>query len=733
MAQTSLASQLERLEAPQTSHFKSKKGRVSFLYDYLEAASFDCSTHYSNAISGLGALVQFDATLSKYEKTLFDETSRTFERGIRTAEENESLDHDIERFLYHGVSPYFMHGAAHKVLEWLVYKYHVNEYTPDELIVCLMPYHETRFFAKLLQTVRDFNKKSNKWHFLRQVQKAGIPLPKTLILNHCISEPWLLKMIASSVPKSCEATSNCNTTVTFATSIMLGVLQSTNDPNIFLIVSEYILEGLKSNYLPFVLSAYAITAYFASKFNLEQNFLSQFFKTSSRRFQKYPFKESCTEEYLALIAIICKSQEDVKLPKGVVDIVLRNEELLAQWPSEELESCILEHVCENLNQEGSLTRLGQILKRTSYISKVTKKKLSEHLLSPSIWSQEDEDLKSQVLIITLNLCHGHSDIRRALVKHDMSGQFACRVIERLTIMIEEESVTLHRIPFYLTSDKWRQTVLLLEIFRDKKMFDQSTDLMNTCFALLKESFVTEEESGSEYWRMLLLGCIANCLKQKDIELKHLDVQSVIENIRHSRKPEAQQLSLQLLQSVRDLKKDEILQHAVLNFGYVGSNFIRSDDEFSMKIMDQILEIMLPTTLECQGSQKADPIIDVFIDAFLDIPSHRRLQLFTRLLSPPRETCAPIVVSRIFLRTVSADSINRFVYSDFAAELTSALSEPTQKEVIKRILSLSEGLKGEKPVAPVPETLKAREAKVLKLAIKKFLACFASPSPPLEGH
>lgn len=727
-AQTSLAAQLERLETPQTSQFKQKRGRTSFLYDYLEAASVDCDTHYSVAVSGLETLTHLDPSIGKYRKTLLDETSRNFERGIRTAEDNLLLDQDVEKCLYHVVTPYFLQSAAHKVLEWLIYKYHVNEYNSDALVICLLPYHETRFYPKLLQTIRDFKKKSNKWHFLREVQKAGTPLPKSVIISKCLSDPWLLSMIAESVKKVCEVTRNCNTVVSFATSIMLGVLKFASDPNVFQIVTEYIMDGFKSDSIAYVLSAYTVAAFFSSKCNLEPQLLNQMLKTSCRRFKKCPLNKSCLEEYLVLVAIICKTQ-DVVLSQPVVDIICQEEKLLQKWPSDELKSCLLNYTCEHLTESGSVLRLEKILKSMKCISKKTKKRLADVLLSPSIWSGNNEEFQVHLLCLLLNISLGSQDIRKTLLKLDMSGQFACRVMEKLTIVTEDDS--RRRIPFSLSSENWRQMAILLEVFKDKKQFSGCNHLIESCFVLLKESFVTEEESGSEYWRRLLLSCISNCLRQEHCDMSLCDVQSIIECLRHIRKREGQQECLNLLNSVSHQKKEDILQHIILNFGFVGSNFIRSDDDFTLEILDQTLDLMLPTLMESNDLKTIDPVLDVFIDAFLDIPSHRRLKLFCRLLSSPRDELLYSVVMKLMLRCVSADSIHRFIYSDFAAELTSTFDISTQTLVRERIsksldrLTNGDEVSGRGSLADgISLNLNPRDKKVLRIAFKKFILYFS---------
>ena len=73
------------------------------------------------AISGLEELVLIYPAFGDFEATLFNVASATWERSLQTKEVNEQLDETISKFLIL-LSPYFLLRAAHKTLEWLIYK-----------------------------------------------------------------------------------------------------------------------------------------------------------------------------------------------------------------------------------------------------------------------------------------------------------------------------------------------------------------------------------------------------------------------------------------------------------------------------------------------------------------------------------------------------------------------------------------------------------------------------------
>ena len=73
------------------------------------------------ALSGLETLETVDPTFGEFEATLFNSASHNWERSLQTKEVNDQLDETVSQFLVQ-LSPYFLLRAAHKTLEWLIYK-----------------------------------------------------------------------------------------------------------------------------------------------------------------------------------------------------------------------------------------------------------------------------------------------------------------------------------------------------------------------------------------------------------------------------------------------------------------------------------------------------------------------------------------------------------------------------------------------------------------------------------
>lgn len=79
---------------------------------------FSLFTNFTG-ISGLNELIEINNVFEEFRNSLFDETSKTFERTVETFDVNCKLNAVIKRFLYL-LSPYFLLKPAQKTLEWLI-------------------------------------------------------------------------------------------------------------------------------------------------------------------------------------------------------------------------------------------------------------------------------------------------------------------------------------------------------------------------------------------------------------------------------------------------------------------------------------------------------------------------------------------------------------------------------------------------------------------------------------
>lgn len=90
-----------------------------------------------------------DGRFSPFASTLLNESSKSFERNLQTKEVNENLDKSIHSLL-RLLSNYFLLKPTHKILEYLLRRYRIHKYNVNSIMCCILPYHETPMFGKIV-------------------------------------------------------------------------------------------------------------------------------------------------------------------------------------------------------------------------------------------------------------------------------------------------------------------------------------------------------------------------------------------------------------------------------------------------------------------------------------------------------------------------------------------------------------------------------------------------------
>ena len=272
---SSLARQLQQLQIPGSlpSAVAKTSKKASLLFDAKEAADIDNETIFSIALNGLEELKVIEPGFSSFDNSLFGDASKSLERTLQSKEVNEKLDQHITKFLKY-LSPYFLLKPAHKVLEWLIRRYQIHVYNVDSLVSCILPFHETNIFARVLQLLA-IKDPHSRWNWLRPIQKAGVPLSKTAFLQHCISDSSFLSLVCDMVTEGIKLKiplSSSRVLITFYTTTVVGVLDmmpSVTEKFITHLL-PYLLEGLGSRISDLLASSYMITAQLCFKCNMEE-------------------------------------------------------------------------------------------------------------------------------------------------------------------------------------------------------------------------------------------------------------------------------------------------------------------------------------------------------------------------------------------------------------------------------------------------------------------------------
>ncbi|XP_069625106.1 HEAT repeat-containing protein 1 [Ranitomeya imitator] len=311
---TSLAHQLKRLALPQTdASLLGRHHAASFLFDPKEAASIDRETFYALGCTGLEELMGIDASFAIFEETLFSTTSKSLERSVQTKAVNQQLDESISSFLTH-LSPYFMLRPAQKCLEWLIHRFHIHLYNQDSLIGCVLPYHETKIFVRVIQLLK-IKEPTHKWNWLYQIQKPGVPLARSTVITHCYKDMGFMEFICSLVTKSVKAFSKdsegkakLRVLISFYVSTIVAAMEAAENLSDTFVAKllPYVQKGLKSSLADYKAATYMIVCQLAVKTVMEPTLVKALVLQLSRNLPKTP---SLLREGLGSIIILLQSQQ----------------------------------------------------------------------------------------------------------------------------------------------------------------------------------------------------------------------------------------------------------------------------------------------------------------------------------------------------------------------------------------------------------------------------------------
>lgn len=311
---TSLERQLKRLKTPQTEEFRQQKYRVSFLYDKKEAASIDCDTHLRVAKKGLKRLVKLNPDLEEYSD-LFSEESKAIERSALHQDENEQLSERIRKYMHNSILPFFMLNDCHETLEYLIYKYQVHTYQTNDLLCALLPYHETRLFARALQVIIDYD--SNLWGWLEPYKKEGVPVPKERILTVLCSRSKLplVALLGDKLIEMNRDTTKAGIYTSFYTTTMMCVLDRDLDENFYVAFMPHVYKAIKkSNNSSLFMAGLVLIGYLAYTQDLKESYIVKLTERLAKTHEKLRRREEknrviLDEYYEKVRTIINKHQQ----------------------------------------------------------------------------------------------------------------------------------------------------------------------------------------------------------------------------------------------------------------------------------------------------------------------------------------------------------------------------------------------------------------------------------------
>ncbi|XP_032864479.2 HEAT repeat-containing protein 1 [Tyto alba] len=330
---TSLAEQLQRLALPQSDAARLSRGPApSLMFSAAEAARIDRDTFFAIGCTGLEELMGIDPSFEVFQSSLFSSTSKGLERSVQSKAVNQQLNKNISLFLIH-LSPYFMLKPAQKCLEWLIHRFHIHLYNQDSLIGCVLPYHETRLFVRVIQLLNIKNP-THKWHWMDPIRKPGVPLARGTVITHCYKDLDFMDFICSLVAKSVKVFSECpgnsaqlRVLLVFYASTVVSALGATEKikDNIVSMLLPYIQKGLKSSVEDYRAATYMIICQITVKVTMETSLVHSLMLQISKTLDKVP---SLVRDGVACLNLLLQTQKGDKLGKKPFNYLCKTSELV---------------------------------------------------------------------------------------------------------------------------------------------------------------------------------------------------------------------------------------------------------------------------------------------------------------------------------------------------------------------------------------------------------------------
>ncbi|KAH7973388.1 hypothetical protein HPB49_000592 [Dermacentor silvarum] len=216
----------------------------------------------------------------------------------------------------------------------------------------------------------------------------------------------------------------------------------------------------------------------------------------------------------------------------------------------------------------------------------------------------------------------HSAVLRALRKVCSFGSLLVEPLQRTSTSRQSPAKTVRE------AKKMRQAQKLVLALSLSGMFVLEA-------SKLLGSLELDQSPHAEYLRQ----CVLTSLQAHGLSAPRHELATLVKCLRHSQSSQAQQLSLVLLNLAAQKYPEEVLHNVTSVFTFMGANLLRLDDNYSFQTVMQTVETVVPALLQaCAGESKSaeasesavSSVTRVFVGAFLDIPEHRRLPLFTKL-------------------------------------------------------------------------------------------------------
>ena len=200
--------------------------KVSFLFDATRAAGLDILSLAIIARKSLLDLAEIEPSLAVFED-MFLGTDKNVD--FLSQDEQIELRGKIKRLLSF-LSAHFKTLDAQQCVEYLIQKYHIHVYNGEELILMMLPYHDSPLFGTMVKLIPFFkaiekaNASETRWMFLRNVHKSGSPLSRQALVKMCRSSQPVMTAIIDHAVDSLKHGAYNQPLMSFVNVLLLEVL-----------------------------------------------------------------------------------------------------------------------------------------------------------------------------------------------------------------------------------------------------------------------------------------------------------------------------------------------------------------------------------------------------------------------------------------------------------------------------------------------------------------------------
>ena len=274
----SLAEQLKRLQIPgQSSSQQFSTKKVSILFDVQTAASLDNEAVLNIGMNGFKEMKSIDRVFMQFD-TLFCKNALYIQRNMNNKSFNQKIQEKISDYLT-VLTPYVLLRPAQKTLEWLIRRFQVHILDKDALMACILPYHETQIFSRIVQLFGNVEV-GDMWDWLLPCQKEGVGFSTKTLINQCVVNRNLLSFICKMADKAADVIqqnpkSGLKIIFSFHAQTLTAVIDAVLSINeeFLSFLLPFIHNGLKSQTKDYVCSCYMALTFICSKVTLKKDII----------------------------------------------------------------------------------------------------------------------------------------------------------------------------------------------------------------------------------------------------------------------------------------------------------------------------------------------------------------------------------------------------------------------------------------------------------------------------